>query len=37
MERKKHIEKMFNTMLNDVDYIKWNTYEMEVSKKKENV
>ncbi len=37
MERKKHIEEMFNAMINDVDYIKLSTYQMGTIRKNDDV
>lgn len=37
MERKKHVEEMFNTMINDISYIKLNTYQIGQKKEQGNV
>ncbi len=37
MERKKHVEEMLNTMINDVNYIKLSTYQIKGSEKRSNV
>lgn len=37
MERKKHVEDMLNTMINDVNYIKLSTYQVKEGKKRANV
>lgn len=37
MDRKKHVEEMFSTMINDVNYIKLNTYQIGSKQRKGNV
>ncbi len=37
MERKKHVEDMLNTMINDVNYIKLSTYQIKGGTKRADV
>lgn len=37
MKRKKHVEEMLNSMINDINYIKLSTYKIPTKTKKENV
>ncbi len=37
MERKKHVEEMLNSMINDVNYIKLSTYQLRANEKRGNV